>query len=837
MAVARPGGNDLPAPLIQLNDGYFDPDTGQPYENRIYTGDAVPPFDADDFTYVEGVVNWEHMAGVALAPPLAGNFNPNDPVPGIPGLDWDGTEDEDAAGVNNFAAEFITFLELDPGLYSMGVNSDDGFIVTVGDRAADPLPANRLGLFDGGRGATDSIFAFVIEQAGIYPFGLVWWEGGGGASVEWFTAAPDGSKTLINDSAVTTSVKAYRAGPTRPQIRLVEPAADAVDAPVASNIRIVLGDGTTQVQQDSIELALDGQPVTPVVNKSGAFTTITYDPPADFIDEAVIEVSLTFSDNATPPNVRAETYSFTAGRSLEFLFLIDENMIWRYNNTGADLGTAWKEPGFDDTAWPQGAAILAAETGATAEPIRTTLVRTGPNSEEIITDYFRGRFTLTEIPFGGRLQLRHVVDDSVIFYINGEEVHRFNLPEGTAVNYLTTGTDHENAYEGPFLIVANNLVAGENVIAAEVHQTGATSSDSVFGAELAAITSIPPQPEIKSRDPAPDAVNVPVGANIQIVLGDGAAQVQTDSVQLAINDVPVTPVVEKTGAETTITYDPPVDFPEASLIKVSLTVSDNAAPPNVLSDTYTFTTGYGFEVVLAIDATTMWRYSNVAADLGTAWKETAFDDSAWPEGAALLGAESGALVEPIRTTLIRTGPAAEEIVTDYFRARFNLTELPAGGRMLLRFVVDDGAVFYINGAEAYRFEIAEGPVDATTLAASHEGRDHYDGPFLLVLDNLVVGENVIAAEVHQTTADSSDSVFGAELAVVTSTSPVAEGPVFLPPGIAGNGEITIDWSNGSGTETLQESSDLTNWDDVETPAKPYVVTPQGLGQKFYRLMQ
>jgi hypothetical protein len=201
--------------------------------------------------------------------------------------------------------------------------------------------------------------------------------------------------------------------------------------------------------------------------------------------------------------------------------------------------------------------------------------------------------------------------------------------------------------------VANNLVVGENVIAAEVHQASATSSDSVFGAELAAVTSIPPQPEIKSRDPAPDALNVPLDANIRIVVSDGAAQVQVDSVQLT----------------------------------------------------------------------------------------------------------------------------------------------------------------------------------------SNEGRDHYDGPFLLVLDNLVVGENVIAAELHQTTADSSDSVFGAELAVVTSTPQASEGPVFLPPNIAATGEITFDWNNSAGNEILQESDDLINWNVVTSQAKPFVLTPDVTGRKFYQLMR
>jgi hypothetical protein len=57
-----------------------------------------------------------------------------------------------------------------------------------------------LGEFDGGRGAEDTVFWFTVEQAGVYFFRLLWFEGTGDASVEWFTLNEDGSAALVGGS-------------------------------------------------------------------------------------------------------------------------------------------------------------------------------------------------------------------------------------------------------------------------------------------------------------------------------------------------------------------------------------------------------------------------------------------------------------------------------------------------------------------------------------------------------------------------------------------------------------------------------------------------------------
>src|SRR5262249_27590158 len=65
-----------------------------------------------------GVINKSKTSGTTK-----GNFTPDDQMPGIPGT---------GGSTDNIAAELLTYLNLPVGTITMGVNSDDGFRVTIG---------------------------------------------------------------------------------------------------------------------------------------------------------------------------------------------------------------------------------------------------------------------------------------------------------------------------------------------------------------------------------------------------------------------------------------------------------------------------------------------------------------------------------------------------------------------------------------------------------------------------------------------------------------------------------------------------------------------------------
>jgi hypothetical protein len=190
--VARPGGdgNNDEAAEGQLRDNFGNPNVA---DTTLMTNNG--------FYNEDGVINYNQDAGFGTD---IGNFTTDTGIPdvlppGIPGTLGDN---------NNFSQEILTYLDLPAGLVRMGVNSDDGFKVTPATGADTNAPV--LGIFSGGRGSADTIFFFVVEQAGVYPFRMIWYEGGGGANAEWFTVDSAGTKILVNGTAAG-SIKAFRA--------------------------------------------------------------------------------------------------------------------------------------------------------------------------------------------------------------------------------------------------------------------------------------------------------------------------------------------------------------------------------------------------------------------------------------------------------------------------------------------------------------------------------------------------------------------------------------------------------------------------------------------------
>ena len=101
----------------------------------------------------------------------------------------------------------------------------------------------------------------------------------------------------------------------------------------------------------------------------------------------------------------------------------------------------------------------------------------------------------------------------------------------------------------------------------------------------------------------------------------------------------------------------------------------------------------------------------------------------------------------------------------------NLTN--SGLALNLRHIIDDGAVFYVNGQEAYRYGMTANPVYWTNLASLNIGVPNLLGPFTLPLTNVVIGTNLLAVEVHQVFPPpaSKDIGFAAELSLTGIVSP------------------------------------------------------------------
>ena len=89
-------------------------------------------------------------------------------------------------------------------------------------------------------------------------------------------------------------------------------------------------------------------------------------------------------------------------------------------------------------------------------------------------------------------QIRVIYDDAVVVHINGDEIARStNLPGTVLFDTFATATTPDNTITSYFTLPPDTILAGDNVIAVEVHQASGTSSDISFDFELVPLVPSP----------------------------------------------------------------------------------------------------------------------------------------------------------------------------------------------------------------------------------------------------------------------------------------------------------------------------------------------------------
>ncbi len=170
-------------------------------EDQLASRSTIPVFLSTNA--VAGVINYNEIEGDR------GDF-PGDAL--VPGLQ------SDVNGTDDFAVEILTYLDLPAGVQRFGVVSDDGYEIVSGNSLTDTA-AVALGFHNGG--PANETFDFVVPQAGLYPFRMIWYERGGAGFAEWFSVNPaTNEKILINDPANPKAIKAFRTIVAGPAVRL-----------------------------------------------------------------------------------------------------------------------------------------------------------------------------------------------------------------------------------------------------------------------------------------------------------------------------------------------------------------------------------------------------------------------------------------------------------------------------------------------------------------------------------------------------------------------------------------------------------------------------------------
>lgn len=155
---------------------------------------------------------------------------------------------------------------------------------------------------------------------------------------------------------------------------------------------------------------------------------------------------------------------------------------WRYLDTGVAPASNWMSQAFDDSSWASGPGQLGYGDGDEA-----TVVQSGPAGNSHITTWFRKRFLVPDPGLFTGIEALLTIDDGVVLYLNGTEVARRNMPTGTVTDTTLASATVSGAAENavtPFELPLNLLQAGNNLLAAEIHQVDPGSSDISFDLAL-----------------------------------------------------------------------------------------------------------------------------------------------------------------------------------------------------------------------------------------------------------------------------------------------------------------------------------------------------------------
>jgi hypothetical protein len=453
--------------------------------------------------------------------------------------------------------------------------------------------------------------------------------------------------------------------------------------------------------------------------------------------------------------------------------VVEPQSIWKYNDSGKDLGTAWRARDYDDQAWKSGAAPLGY-----GNPDVKTELSFGPNSKsKYPTYYFRQSFTVTDTQSIDSLRLNIRYDDGFVAYLNGTEIARGNIPITQTLSFnLLAAQAHRGRTAEVFELVdaLPLLVPGANVLAIEVHQETKDSGKLLLEAALdAGLITDPPaflaDPKLSQLTDTSVHVqfqnNVRTQARVEYGVSPATDLSAEIGDRISVHDIALSAlqpnttyryrVGVRTRADQPYVWSQPADFQTLNPQKLAVV---------------------GHSV---IPAQGEWKYNDSGANLGERWRAPEFDDTAWKSGVAPLGYE----YPETATTISYGADSKNKFVTAYFRKAFTITDTKQIEGLELNARYDDGLVAYLNGVEVVR---ANMPITSTVEFGTFANGSH-PGSGIEVFDLaqsrelLKTGQNVLAVEVHQASKGSSDLLFDTALSIVLVTDP----PVLVAPPILG----------------------------------------------------
>lgn len=201
----------------------------------------------------------------------------------------------------------------------------------------------------------------------------------------------------------------------------------------------------------------------------------------------VVKLTVTDGEGATGTDEQTISVSESNDPVTETVIARDGSWAWYYG--AAAPAANWNTVGADLSGWELGAAPL----GFGFAGVATNIDIDGPTSDRPRASYYVHEIEIEDADRVVSLVLDTIADDGVMVHVNGVEVARHNMHEGTITHmtYAPTARRRAVALNDPVVInvPVDLLVDGTNVVAVQTHLNYRNTPDMSFDLDAVLVTN------------------------------------------------------------------------------------------------------------------------------------------------------------------------------------------------------------------------------------------------------------------------------------------------------------------------------------------------------------
>ena len=241
--------------------------------------------------------------------------------------------------------------------------------------------------------------------------------------------------------------------------------------------------------------------------------------------------------------------------------LVSKDSAWRFfkglSEASAPDRTAWRQLGFDDSAWAAGRAAFYYENNPNSSTAYTGNTVLSDMFGNYTCIFLRQTFVVTNIYDFATLQIAALSDDGFIAWINGQEVARFNMPAGD-IPYSGASspalTEPIPWWTNTVSDFQSYLLPGTNVLAVQAFNSSlSASSDFIINPALYSTPDVT-APSVTLLYPA---ANSRVRQLTSIEVGFSKPVTGVDAADLLINGQPATDLDVVTPSQFVFSFSQP----------------------------------------------------------------------------------------------------------------------------------------------------------------------------------------------------------------------------------------------------------------------------------------